>query len=151
VRLVLLAAVAYLFSSGCAATGLSRHAEIAATTANVIDAAGAMIEHEAASDWALLEAAAKTSSSPEKLAADQAKLAVTFAPIEAAYGHLCVAQAAYVSAIRAAKAAGQKDLSSGPVSALESAWKDLTQLGDAVGVHVPPLPAAVTDFLGGSK
>jgi hypothetical protein len=127
--------------AGCGVS-LRTHAQVAAISADLIDATGAAIEAEAAEDVDEARAAGiKVDGRLEVLEA-------AYAPIEQAYAKAVAAHAMYLRAIVDAVERGQNTLEAGPARALLEAWRQVAEAGDGIGVLVPEPPPLLVRIAG---
>lgn len=127
--------------SACSVS-LRTHAQLAAVSAELLDATGAEIEREAAADVAAIE------REGVEVARRKVVLQETYQTLEAAYEVARRAHAAYLTAIGAALERGDGELGEDLLRALLGAWRALAEAGDAVGVRVPPPPKGLGDLAG---
>lgn len=134
-------ALVVLFALTSAACGtLHLHAQVAATTAPVIDAVGAAIESEAYRDVEEVRA------SGVDVEARIAKLQQSYEPIERAYEEARAAHEGYVKAILAAVERGNRRLGAGYAVRMLEAWRSAESAGERIGVNVPAPPKALVQL-----
>lgn len=121
--------------------GLRIHGAIASAAAPLIDAAGAAIEQEQAADLALERA----KNDPATLSSRVSALKKQFDPVVGAYEGLNGLFEAYVHALVAAVARGDKQLGEQYLRGILESWLKLEDLGSAIGVTVPAPPKMLQD------
>jgi len=132
----------------CAATPLETHATIAASSAEVIGAAGDALQARLV---AVERDAVATSATQEEARARVDRLRATYAPLEAAYEAVRLAHAAYVEAILRAHAAGRERPEPDVIGALSAAWVELVKRAEMLGLVLPQPPPALRGLLPGGE
>ena len=137
-------------TSACAVT-MRNHAQVASVAADLLTAADKAIEAERVADVRQFRAETPADESPFVTERRMQKLQSNFAPIMQAYQEARTALFDYETAVTKAIAAGQDSLAAEPAAKLVSAWQKVAELGDSVGVAVPPPPPALIQMAGGSQ
>jgi hypothetical protein len=128
-----------LLTPGCAVS-LRQHAQIAVTLNEALVSVGEQLNREMAEDASAVGGVGAAEGAKDAL--DQ-----HWDPVIRDYEFVVAALEAYVAAIRKADAAGDTSLLQAPVRALLDAWLRVEDIGDKVGLDVPPAPAKLVKFV----